>query len=266
MPYVPTICTHCQAPLPAEPGPGDPEPTWHQVAELPELAAEITEHQGHARTCPGCGHLNRAEIPPEVRAHVIGPRLAAVMSYFSGRLTCRPTGGGRGRRDGLRCADFPGAIVALEAEMCAALAGPYQEAEAAVRAAPVKDTDETGWSEKGQKRWLWTAATATVAFFVIHLRRSFAGLKALLGETLTGVVCSDRWSAYSKLPLELRQQFPACGFLFDRSLRLDSHFVKGVRVTLPWIAHLLIDAMEWPHGSPWQRSQGSLRRFPVPIA
>ena len=64
MPYVPTICTHCQAPLPSEPAPSDPEPTWHQVAELPELAATITEHQGHARTCTCCGHLNRGEIPP----------------------------------------------------------------------------------------------------------------------------------------------------------------------------------------------------------
>jgi transposase len=205
VPYVPTICTHCQAPLPAEPGPGDPEPTWHQIAELPELAAEITEHQGHARTCPGCGHLNRAEIPPEVRAHVIGPRLAATMSYFSGRLHV----GRRVVEEVVETVfDVPtslGAIVALEAETCAALAGPYQEAEAAVRAAPVKNSDETGWSEKGQRRWLWTAATATVAFFVIHLRRSFAGLKALLGETPTGIVGSDRWSAYSKLPLELRQ-------------------------------------------------------------
>ena len=65
--------------------PDDPEPTWRQVAEIPDLAAEITEHQGHARTCPCCGYLNRGEIPPQIRAHVIGPRLAAVMSYFSGR-------------------------------------------------------------------------------------------------------------------------------------------------------------------------------------
>ena len=27
-------------PCPIEPGPGDPEPTWHQVAEIPELAAD----------------------------------------------------------------------------------------------------------------------------------------------------------------------------------------------------------------------------------
>ena len=98
-----------------------------------------------------------------------------------------------------------GSISALEAETGAALARPYHEAQVAVRDAPVKNADETGWSEKGQKRWLWAAATATVAFFVIHLRRNFQGLQALLGETITGIVCSDRWSVYSKLPLKLRQ-------------------------------------------------------------
>jgi len=205
VPYVSTICTHCRAPLPAEPGPGDPEPICHQVAELPELAAIITEHQRHARTCPCCGHLDRGQIPPEICAHVVGPRLAAVMSYFSGR-----------HRPGRRAAEevvetvfeVPtslGSISTLEAQMSAALASPYEEAQTAVREAPVKNTDESGWSEKGQKRWLWTVATATVAFFVIHLRRSFEGLQALMGETITGIVCSDRWSAYSKLPLKLLQ-------------------------------------------------------------
>jgi transposase len=98
-----------------------------------------------------------------------------------------------------------GSISALEAEASDALAGAYHEAQVAVREAPVKNTDETGWSEMGQKRWLWAAATATVAVFGIHLRRSFEGLQALLGETINGIVCSDRWAAYSKLPLELRQ-------------------------------------------------------------
>src|SRR5271166_2711971 len=205
VPHVPTICTQCQALLPAEPGPGDPEPSWHQVAELPELAAVITEHQGHARTCPCCGHLNRGEIPPEIRAHVIGPRLAAVMSYLTGRHHLSRRAVEEVVETVFEVPISLGSVSALEAETSAALASSYQEAQAAVRDAPVKNTDETGWSEKGQKRWLWTAATATVAFFVIHLRRNFEGLKALLGETINGVVCSDRWSVYSKLPLNLRQ-------------------------------------------------------------
>ena len=205
VPYVPTTCAHCQAPLPAEPTPADPEPTWHQVAELPELAAVITEHQGHARVCPCCGHLNRGEIPSEIRAPVIGPRLAAVMSYLSGRHHL----GRRAVEEVVETVfEVPtslGSISTLEAETRAALARPYQEVQTVVREAPVKNVDETGWSEKGQKRWLWGAATATVAFFVIHLRRSFEGLQALLGETIHGIVCSDRWAAYSKLPRELRQ-------------------------------------------------------------
>src|SRR4051812_16621636 len=202
VPYVPATCSHCHGTLPEGPQPGDPEPSWHQVAELPELVAIITEHQAHARTCPDCGHLNRGEIPPRVRAHVIGPRLAAVMSYFSGRHHL----GRRAVEEIVETVfEVPtslGSIFALEAATSAALAGPYQEAEAAVRDAPVKNTDETGWSEKGQRRWLWGAATATVAFFVIHLRRNFDGLQALLGPTIQGVVCSDRWAVYSKLPLE----------------------------------------------------------------
>ena len=40
---------------------------------------------------------------------------------------------------------------ALEGEMSAALASPYQEAFFFVRAAPVKNTDETSWKEKGHK-------------------------------------------------------------------------------------------------------------------
>ncbi len=41
--FVPEICGRCQAALPIEPAVNDPEPVWHQVAELPPTLAEITE-------------------------------------------------------------------------------------------------------------------------------------------------------------------------------------------------------------------------------
>jgi transposase len=202
---VPMTCTRCQAALPEQPAPGDPEPSWHQVAELPPLAAIVIEHQGHARTGPCCGHLNRGEIPAEIRAHVIGPRLAAAMSYFTGRHHLSRRAVEEPVENVFEVPIALGTVIALEAETTAALAGAYQEVQEEVRGATVKNTDETGWSEAGQKRWLWMAATATAALFVIHLRRGFTGLKALLGEMISGVVCSDRWSAYSRLPLERRQ-------------------------------------------------------------
>ena len=82
---------------------------------------------------------------------------------------------------------------------------PHDRARDAVRDAPVKNADETGWKQAGARRWLWTAATTTVAFFVIHVHRGARGLKELLGEAITGIVISDRWWGYNRLPLEQRQ-------------------------------------------------------------
>ena len=59
--------------------------------------------------------------------------------------------------------------------------------------------------QAGKKRWLWLAATATVAAFVVHARRSLAGLQTLLGEVIAGVVISDRWKVYEVLPDGRRQ-------------------------------------------------------------
>jgi transposase len=203
--HVPRICAGCHADLPADAGPDDPEPAWHQVAELPRPAVLVTEHRAHTRTCPGCGTVNRATIPDAVRAHVIGPRLAATMSYLSGRFHLSK----RSVREFVEAVfEVPvslGTVVALEQQTAAALTRAYDEAREAVRQAPVKNADETSWKQAGAKRWLWTAATATVAFFVIHVQRGGRGLKALLGEAITGVVITDRWPGYVSLPLEQRQ-------------------------------------------------------------
>ena len=203
--HAPQTCVACAAALPLDPGPNDPKPGWHQVAELPMLAAVVTEHQFHARTCPACGLLNRAVIPAEVRSHVIGPRLAATMSYLGGRFHLSK----RAVKEFVEAVfDVPvslGTVSALEQQTSAALAAAHGQARDAVREAPVKNADETGWKVAGARRWLWTAATATVAYFVIHVHRGARGLRELLGEAIAGVVISDRWSAYNGLPLEQRQ-------------------------------------------------------------
>src|SRR5438045_4478806 len=82
--YLPATCRQCQHPLPAEPGPADPPPTWHQVAELPPIAAVVTEHRGHTRTCPHCGARTHRPVPADIRRRVAGPRLTAAISYLSG--------------------------------------------------------------------------------------------------------------------------------------------------------------------------------------
>jgi transposase len=205
VPFVPAQCPRCQTKLPKEAGPNDPPPSRHQVAELPELTAHITEYQGHARTCPCCGEVTRATIPADVRAHSCGPRLAAVLSYLAG---CHHVSK-RGLEEIVETVfDAPislGTVSGLEQEMSAALAPAHVEALQAVQAAPVKNVDETGWKQGGIKRWLWLAATATVAVFLIHLRRSAAAMIMLLGERVQGIICSDRWWTYNRVSVWQRQ-------------------------------------------------------------
>ena len=205
VPLVPKQCEHCQHALPVERGPDDPEPTRFQVAELPEIKAKITEYQGHARTCSCCGEVTRAAIPEAIRAHSIGPGLAALMSYLVGNC-----GLSKRRVEELIESVFEvpvalGTIAKLEQEMSAALEPAHQEAMDAAKEAPVKHADETGWKKAGHKRWLWVVATTNVVVFLIHRLRNAAVLLQLLGKTLQGILCSDRWRAYDSVPLMQRQ-------------------------------------------------------------
>jgi transposase len=98
-----------------------------------------------------------------------------------------------------------GTIAALEQEVSTALAPAHGAALTAVKEAAVKNVDETSWKEAGQKRWLWLAATTTVAAFLIHGKRSILGLATVLSNTIQGIRCSDRWSVYARGPVLMRQ-------------------------------------------------------------
>jgi transposase len=202
---VPEVCDTCQAQLPRDAGPNDPEPKRFQRIELPAIVLDVTEYQAHTRTCPCCGNVNQATIPAALRAHSVGSRLTAALSYLTGNL-------GLSKRNVEElAADLFGAPIALgtvanlEQEVSAALAPAHQEALAVVRQAEIKFADETSWKLWGKLCWLWAAATASVAVFIVHAKRSALGLAALLGDDIYGIVHSDRWNVYLQVPTERRQ-------------------------------------------------------------
>jgi transposase len=200
VPYIPTHCTKCDKPLPATRGAKDPEPKRHQVVELPPVAVEVTEHQGHARTCPCCGEVTWGTIPAEVRAHSVGPKMTGLMGYLAGVHGVSKRGIEEIVEQVFEAPIALGTIANLEQELSAALLPVHEEARQVIAAAAVKNTDETGWKQAGKKRWLWVSATLTVVYFVIHSRRNLDALKRVAGEQLSGIVCSDRWCVYADWP------------------------------------------------------------------
>jgi transposase len=203
--FVPRHCRRCQATLPDQAGPDDPPPTRHQLLEMPPVVAVVTEYQGHFRTCPCCAEVTHEPIPRELLVHSVGPRLTATLSYLTGCHGLSKRGVEEIAADVLDAPVALGTVANLEQEVSSALAAPHQEAAQAVQAAAVKHADETSWKLRGKLCWLWAAATAGVALFVLHAKRSALGLTALLGLTIEGILCSDRWGVYDRVPAHRRQ-------------------------------------------------------------
>src|SRR5208283_5026696 len=77
-----------------------------------------------------------------------------------------------------------------------AVAQPCQELEQQLKNEPVLNSDETGWRNNGEKRYLWALVARNFVFYTVDKTRSSAVLLHLLGAVFAGILCSDRFSAY----------------------------------------------------------------------
>jgi transposase len=197
----PTTCAACGTLLLGY----DPQPSRHQVTELPRIEPEVIEYQVHCLTCLACGQATRGDWPVEMPAGSFGPRLQATTGYLSGRF-------GVSRRDTqeMLASLFQvemglGSVPAQEQRLSRALAQPVRQAHDFLGQQPTVNVDETGWTEGNKSCWLWVGSTAEVRVFLLKETRGSSGVKSLLGSNYAGVVGSDRWSAYNWLADEQRQ-------------------------------------------------------------
>lgn len=179
-------------------------PARHQVEELPRLAVTVTEHQCPRVRCPGCGKRARAELPAEVAASAFGPRFHAAVAVLSARNRVS-------RRDVVECCEqlfgariSAGTVDAILQRVSDALAEPDADLLERVRRARALNMDETGWRTAGERRALWGAFTDRHAVVRVRADRHEDHARELLADT-SAIVTSDRWWAYSHLPLTRRQ-------------------------------------------------------------
>ena len=188
----------------------------HQVMELPERPVVVVEHQAIACGCRHCGKESVGGIPVEVKRSVCGARLSAMMGYLSARMAVSR----RQVAEILSCVLgvklCSGSVCARERELAEALREPYGRIAGEVRGSEVVNIDETGW--KGAARWLWVGASKKACVYLAWPDRSGGAIERLLGEQSRVTICSDRFVAYEKYPLErrglcwahLRRDFQRC--------------------------------------------------------
>jgi transposase len=180
------------------------EPARFQVEELPPITVRVIEHRCERLRCPECGARTRGQLPTEVAKSSFGPRLQAAVATVSVRNRVS-------RSDAVElCEELFGARIssgtvdAILARASDALKEPYEGLLARVRQAKALNVDETGWRTAGERRALWGAFTKRHAFFAVAPDRHEEHAKGLLADT-AAIVTSDRWWAYTHLPLPRRQ-------------------------------------------------------------
>ena len=169
------------------------EPLRWQCVEIPPIEPEVTEYQVFT-LCGKCGEAHRGSLPLEVAMSNFGPRLTAMVGYFTAVLHVS-------RRMVKECFETLlgvrlalGSIQNLLEQTSEALQPMDKELKEALPKEAVIGADETGW----HKRWLWIFVAGGFMYFHVAKSRASVVLKEILGEIYKGILCVDRWGAYPK--------------------------------------------------------------------
>jgi transposase len=174
----------------------DPDPLRHQVWDIPEIQALVTEYQLHRLICPCCQASTCASLPAGVPASQGGARLVALVALLMGCF----------RQSKRRVALFldsvlnqpcsPGWVVKLQQQATAALTPAYEQLAQQLPAEDVLAIDESPTKEGKAKAWLWTFVAASYTVFALRTTRAATVLQELLTAAFAGVVHCDRAKMY----------------------------------------------------------------------
>lgn len=188
----PTECRRCGEKLSGD----DPEPLRHQVLELPEIQAHVTEYQLHRLDCQHCGETTCAQLPAGVPQGQSGPRLMAftalLMAYY--RQSKRRTAQFLSELLGQPCS--AGLTVKIQNQATAAVRPAYEELAAKLPTEEQINADETPTKQENGKAWLWTFVARLFTVFAVRPTREATAVDEFLTPAFCGVVICDRAKMY----------------------------------------------------------------------
>ncbi len=177
-----------------------------EIAELPEVKAEVIEVRQYETTCPCCGQKQIGEPPAglemertfeaRLEATVVYYRQQQHMSYLRTRATLDEMYGLEISPCGIDKIMQRGRKAALE---------QVEPIQAEVQQSAVVYCDETRARVDGQNWWQWVFCTTQAVLHVIRFDRSVDVIKEVMSSHEVEVWVSDVYSAQIKAPARQRQ-------------------------------------------------------------
>jgi len=192
--YYASHCKNCNKELPQDDTANttDDISRW-QVFDIEPIKPKVTEHQAHTTVC-SCGCKTKAQIPDEVLASNFGEHVIALIAYLTAVLKVPRRGIQEFFVTFLNLQICLGSIQKLLEYTSSALKKPVTELKTQLPRERVINADETGWRD----RWLWIFVNSVFIYFHVAKSRGSQVLKDVFGESYNGILCVDRWGAYTK--------------------------------------------------------------------
>lgn len=162
-------CEKCDRSLKDEP-PYDAES--RQVFDLPPIKIEVTEHRAEIKTCPRCGHINRAMFPQGVNAPVqYGYGLKSVIIYLRNYQLLPYQ-----RTAELLCDLFninlsQGTMGNITRSSSDILKQPLKQIADLIAESPIAHFDETGCRVLGKPHWMHVASNLKLTYLEVRQKR-----------------------------------------------------------------------------------------------
>lgn len=164
----------------------------HQQIELPEIELEVAHFVLHKGRCTQCGRSVSAKLP---QFFGYGPRMSALIAELSGMQAVSRQAVQQFLSSVLGLSISTGAIQKVLDRVSCAIEPAYERIGQTARKDCVGYVDETSWLKAGKLNWLWVMVTTSVAFYLVHPRRSREAFHELIGHW-QGILVSDNYRVY----------------------------------------------------------------------
>lgn len=194
-----------------------------QVAQLVECPIEIVEYHRHTCECQNCGAIQSADWSKQmIPGQDLGIRLQAFLGWM-GNYGHLPYEKQQEMLWELGQIDIGvGTLVRTNERVEQAIEVSVSQLRSWVQQEqPNVHADETPWSVKGLKEWLWVIAGTQFCLFQASDTRSRAELESILGTEYIGVLSSDDYSVYNGYAVAAQQKCLA---------HLRRHFLKLIKL------------------------------------
>jgi transposase len=170
-----------------------------QVADLPQIELEYTEHQVIEKECPHCHQKNQGQLPEWIEDTAVqyGPQVRVLLAYLN-TVQFLPY-----ERIGELCEALFGftpseGTINSALENCYEALEPFEEeVKAKLQKAEVLHCDETGCRVEGKTNWVHVVATETETYYQVDKKRGKEALDRIgILPDYEGTVIHDCWSPY----------------------------------------------------------------------